>query len=181
MAIAEERKVYDNIYPYVLSVPSYVKNQRDDVDFKLITILKKGIDIITSPLSMDILIHKDEEFIFDSVKSISEYITNRPPTMANTNYLYDLLLRFFDFCDKKIQYESNMISKENFNRIFDEYYRILLSQEHTFIYSILNEEDKDSFDDFIFNHLTEESLIEVEEKENDTMSADEFLDEMKKW
>ena len=181
MTITEEKMIYDNIYPYVLSVPSYVKNQNNDIDFKLITILKKGIDIINSPLSKDVLIHEDEEFIFDSVKRISEYITNRPANVYNTNYLYDLLLTFFDFCDKKIQFDTNIINLENYNKIFNEYYSILLDQEKIFISNILDDKDQSSFEDLIFNHMTEETLVKIENYDNTLLTVDEFLDELEKW
>ena len=39
-------------------------------------------------------------------------------------------------------------------------------------YTILNEENKDSLENFIFNYLTEESSIEIEDE---SVSVDEFL------
>lgn len=179
MPITKERKVRDYIYHYILSVPEYVKNEENDVDLKLITILKKAIDIIGN-VSGDEVIQEEEKFIFDSVKIIADYITGKAPSADNCNYLYELLLTFFEFYEKKIQYDLNIISKDTFNKIFDEYYHVLLNQEKTFIYSILDEEDKDSFEDFIFNYLTEESLIEVKENKENNLKLDEFLDELMK-
>ena len=177
MPITKEIKVRDYIYHYILSVPEYVNNQENNIDLKLITILKKAIDIISN-ISNDTIIHEEEKFIFDSVKIIADYITSKTPNTYNCNYLYELLLTFFEFYEKNIQYDLNIISKDTFNKIFDEYYHVLLIQEKTFIYSILDEKDKDSFEDFIFNYLTEESAIEMEENNEKLLKFDEFLDKL---
>lgn len=177
MPITKERKVCDYIYHYILSVPEYVNKRENAVDAKLITILKKAIDIISN-ISGEAVIHEEEKFIFDSVKIIADYITSKDQNTYHRNYLYELLLTFFEFYEKNLQYDLNIISKDTFNKIFEEYYHVLLTQEKTFIYTILDEEDKDSFEDFIFNYLTEESAIKMKEDDENILKIDEFFDKL---
>ena len=174
MVMAEGRliNIQSNLCPFIVDVPSYVKdnNKVDVVDIKLQILLKKCIDLLNNPLISNTKIDENERYFFESVIDMSNYIMNNDKTDQNVTFLYDLLISFFDFVEKIIQHHNKLIKQDRYTQLFDEYNSLLIAQEELFNKEIICEDPEPSEE--YFNKL---------DTENKEYTSFESFDELKQY
>lgn len=129
---------------WVWDLPNYFKiNENIDYEEKLIDIMLKSLKLFKNSSFNEITLSDEEEILHKTYIDMIKYL-QKIDSPKNIEFTYELLLEYYKFIDKKIEFEKKLITPIQYEMYKENYSKILEKQEEYFNNHIFIEDFENS-------------------------------------
>lgn len=160
---------------WVWNLPNFFKiNENLDYEDKLINLMLKGLQIFKNSSFNKIKLSDDEERLHKTYIDMLKYIQKVDPS-ENIEFTYELLFEYYNFIDKKIEFNNNLITAMQYEMYKENYSKILKKHEEYFNKHIFIEDFENSP---YFKGYKDEFIKKIHETEKQNSLDDEDIDDL---